>query len=195
MLRAGRRRRMQQEPGGAFAGRDAEVGGAPALQGGSVVEGTPLAEGEGGGASVAHFVPTRVVIAGNRRCVNRCAAAHGCRAFTAAAPERRDQCVLSCHRECSVCPLSAVTRDCGRACVSQCESAGAQQSLGRGVPPRAERPCRPRACSGLIGQIPIFLWRCRERRCQRSGLERSSRQGQQCQCYGRRPDLNRRRGH
>ena len=112
--------------------------------------------------TMSHFVPGRVIIAGNKRCVNRCAASKGCRSYTSAAPERRDQCVLSCHQECSVCPLSAVTRDCGRACVSQCESTDQNGPLARQACHHAcleKCPCEDLGPQlfDLIDKIPDFV--------------------------------------
>ena len=70
----------------------------------------------------ARFVPGRVLIAGNKKCVNKCSSTHECRIYSTAAPEKRVACLGSCHKECSVCPLSAVTNDCRKACESQCAS-------------------------------------------------------------------------
>ena len=66
------------------------------------------------------FVPGRVLIAGNKKCVNKCSAEKECRSYGAAAPEKKNVCLGGCHRECSVCPLSSVTNDCRKACESQC---------------------------------------------------------------------------
>ena len=85
-LRRQRRKRTQEQP------ESAEPQPAAASEAGAALEGVgkdaSAALNDVGGASVAHFVPGRIVIAGNKRCVNRCAATKGCRAFTAAAPER-----------------------------------------------------------------------------------------------------------
>ena len=66
------------------------------------------------------FVPGRILIAGNKKCVNKCSATNECRAFGVAAVSEKNKCLGSCHRECSVCPLSSVTNDCRIACESQC---------------------------------------------------------------------------
>jgi hypothetical protein len=66
------------------------------------------------------FVPGRILIAGNKKCVNKCSATNECRGFGVAAVAEKNKCLGSCHRECSVCPLSSVTNDCRIACESQC---------------------------------------------------------------------------
>lgn len=66
------------------------------------------------------FLPGRVLVAGNKHCVNKCSTANECRSFGKAAPDKKNACIGNCHRECSVCPLSSVTNDCRKACESQC---------------------------------------------------------------------------
>ena len=58
-------------------------------------------------SETSRFVPGRVLVAGNKRCVNKCSSSNECRSYGVAAPEKRQECLGSCHRECSVCPLSA----------------------------------------------------------------------------------------
>lgn len=70
---------------------------------------------------ISRFVPGRILIAGNRKCVNKCSANKSCRKYTLAAKNKKNQCLGECHRECSVCPLSSVTNDCRTACESQCK--------------------------------------------------------------------------
>ena len=79
---------------------------------------------------ISRFVPGRILIAGNRQCVNKCSVKKFCRqkynynAATTTTKNQKNQknvCLGECHRECSVCPLSSVTNDCRTACESQCK--------------------------------------------------------------------------